>query len=291
MRAAAARGAARASLPRRRRLRDEEHADRAGPATGSSTSRSRTTATRSSTRLLPLVRRALGDPLARAVAPRCATVAAGFLARYEEVAGERAARRPRRRDRAHGLPPARAHRRQVAGRVPRSAVGAPSGAGCGPRVAPHAGAGAVAVDLIERVFAWEALDSRGTPTVACAVRARERGGGRGDRALGRVDRHARGARAPRRRRALRRQGRRAARSRRSAPRSRPTLVGRDVNDLAAIDAATARARRHAEPRAARRQRRAGRVGRVRDRGGCHARRCRSGVRSATAGRRCCRCRW
>jgi enolase 1/2/3 len=27
----------------------------------------------------------------------------------------------------------------------------------------------VAVDLIERVFAWEALDSRGTPTVACTV--------------------------------------------------------------------------------------------------------------------------
>jgi enolase len=28
----------------------------------------------------------------------------------------------------------------------------------------------VAVDLIERVVAWEALDSRGTPTVACAIR-------------------------------------------------------------------------------------------------------------------------
>ena len=28
----------------------------------------------------------------------------------------------------------------------------------------------MAVDLIQRVLAWEALDSRGTPTVACAVR-------------------------------------------------------------------------------------------------------------------------
>ena len=64
------------------------------------------------------------------------------------VRRRRAARRPRGPDRAHGLPSARAHRRQVAGRVSRSAVGVGRGARGGPRVAAHAGAGAVELALL-----------------------------------------------------------------------------------------------------------------------------------------------
>ena len=42
--------------------------------------------------------------------------------------------------------------------------------------------------LIERVLAWEALDSRGTPTVACAVWLEGGASGSGDRAIGSLDR-------------------------------------------------------------------------------------------------------
>src|SRR5581483_12479695 len=83
--------------------------------------------------------------------------------------------RPRRRavERERGMPAARTRRRKVAGSVP-----APARAGVCPRagivVAARAGGGdprrlGTAAVKIERVFGWEALDSRGNPTVGCEV--------------------------------------------------------------------------------------------------------------------------
>ena len=78
--------------------------------------------------------------------------------------------------RAHRGDAARAHRRPVAGDVPRAA-GRPAGArtrraaAARARVRPRSGGSVVRMNerRIERVLAFEALDSRGTPTVACVV--------------------------------------------------------------------------------------------------------------------------
>ena len=70
--------------------------------------------------------------------------------------------------RSHRLPDACAHRRRLPGRVSRRSLEKPR-ARDRDLSARSAGWRALVVGLIERVLAWEALDSRGTPTVACAV--------------------------------------------------------------------------------------------------------------------------
>jgi len=94
----------------------------------------------------------------------------------------------------------------------------------------------VAVDLIERAFAWEALDSRGTPTVACAVVLES--GAEGESTVpsgastGTHEAHER-------RDGGERYGGKGVRDAVEAFRAElaPALAGRDVGDLAAIDAA------------------------------------------------------
>ncbi len=190
-------------------------------------------------------------------------LADGFLARIRRRRRRSVCRGRRRRDGTHRLPGPCPHRRQIAGAVPRRARASP-----GPRrrsrVAPYPRARLVAMDLIERVVAWEALDSRGTPTVACAIRtesgaegeavapsgastgaheAHERRDG-GERYGGKGVREAVAAFA-RRDRAC------PCRPRRARPgrsRFRPSS-----------------ARRHAEPLTARRQRRSRSIGGLRDR--------------------------
>jgi enolase len=92
------------------------------------------------------------------------------------------------------------------------------------------------VDLIERAFAWEALDSRGTPTVACAVVLES--GAEGEATVpsgastGTHEAHER-------RDGGERYGGKGVRDAVAGFRTElaPLLVGRDVRDLAAIDAA------------------------------------------------------
>ena len=106
--------------------------------------------------------------------------------------------------------------------------------------------------------------SRGRPR---RRRARPR-----DRAVGRIDRRARGARAARRRRrALPRQGRARRPSTTSATSIAPTLIGMDATDQAAIDARADRARRHADQAQPRRERDPRRVDGGRARRGRRAR--------------------
>ena len=94
----------------------------------------------------------------------------------------------------------------------------------------------MAVDLIERALAWEALDSRGTPTVACAVVLRSGAEGQASvpsgASTGTYEAHER-------RDGGGRYGGKGVRGAVEAFRAElaPTLVGRDVHDLAAIDAA------------------------------------------------------
>ena len=218
-------------------------------------------------RLLPLVRRALGHSLAGARGRRCARSRTGSSRGYAAAAGD--ARSPATHadaDRAHWLPDARADGRQVAGRVPGRAAARRGSRRRPRRCSRLPEAGLVAVDLIERVLAWEALDSRGTPTVACAV---------GWRAARRARPSSRRARRPARTRRTscrdggERYGGRASAtpSRRSAPRSRRSFAGRDAVDQERDRRPPSRARRHAEPRAARRERGPRRVGCVRARRG------------------------
>ena len=94
----------------------------------------------------------------------------------------------------------------------------------------------MAVDLIERVFAWEALDSRGTPTVACAISTQS--GAEGEAIV------PSGASTGTHEAHERRDGgeRYAGKGVRDAVASfrdevEPALVGRDVLDQAGIDAA------------------------------------------------------
>jgi enolase len=92
------------------------------------------------------------------------------------------------------------------------------------------------VDLIERAFAWEALDSRGTPTVACAVVLESGAEGTATVPSGAsTGTHE----AHERRDGGERYGGKGVRSAVAAFEAEiaPTLVGRDVRDLAAIDAA------------------------------------------------------
>ena len=80
---------------------------------------------------------------------------------------------------------------------------------------------------IEHVVGREVLDSRGNPTVEVEVVLATGRARAGHRAVGRVDRRARGGRAARRRRALRRQGRRdrGRQRQRRDPRRGPRLRG------------------------------------------------------------------
>ncbi len=94
----------------------------------------------------------------------------------------------------------------------------------------------MAVDLIERVFAWEALDSRGTPTVACAIRTQS--GAEGEAVV------PSGASTGSHEAHERRDGgeRYAGKGVRDAVASfraevEPALVGRDALDQAEVDAA------------------------------------------------------
>jgi enolase len=92
------------------------------------------------------------------------------------------------------------------------------------------------VDLIAHAFAWEALDSRGAPTVACAVRLAN--GAEGEAivpagaSIGKHEAHER-------RDGGERYGGRGVRNAVAAFREEiaPALVGRDVHELDAIDAA------------------------------------------------------
>ena len=94
----------------------------------------------------------------------------------------------------------------------------------------------MAVDLIERAFAWEALDSRGTPTVACAVVLES--GAEGEATVpsgastGTHEAHER-------RDGGERYGGKGVRDAVAAFRAElaPALAGRDAGDHAAIDAA------------------------------------------------------
>ena len=94
----------------------------------------------------------------------------------------------------------------------------------------------MAVDLIERVVAWEALDSRGTPTVACAIRTQS--GAEGEAIVpsgastGTHEAHER-------RDGGERYGGKGVRDAVASVRAEvePALVGRDVLDQAGVDAA------------------------------------------------------
>ena len=156
------------------------------------------------------------------------------------------------------------------------------------RTAPGAGAGALAVALIASVHAWEALDSRGMPTIGCVVRLADGSEG-GNRAVRGLHRYARGARAAGRRRALRRQGR-AGVVASLIGEIAPALGGLDAGDQAAVDgtmreldgtANLARLGANAVLAASV----ACALAHARSKG------CRSGRRSVPTGRPCCLCRW
>ena len=103
------------------------------------------------------------------------------------------------------------------------------------------------VDIIGR----EILDSRGNPTVEVDVVLEDGAHGPRRRALGRLDRRARGGRAARRRQeALPRQGRAEGGRRPSTARSSTRCRGMDAEDQRRIDDALIDARRHARTRAA-----------------------------------------
>ena len=146
----------------------------------------------------------------------------------------------------------------------------------------------LAMAVIDHNYAWEALDSSGTPTVACAVGLESGAEGEAIVHLGRVDRVARGARAAGRWRALRGKGVAGAVAT-SAPRSRPNSraamrrPGGIDTALRALDGTANLARLGAQCR-------------PRCVGGVRVRRCPDrGVplwqASARTCRRSCRCRW
>ena len=241
-RGAADRGAAGASLLRPRRLRDEEHACGARSKLGA---RFRGCALRQPdlrSRLLPLVRRALGRALARAhdgdAGPR-------RRVRSRVRRGRRRALRGRRRrpDGAHWVPRARAHRRQVACPVPRRSV---TRAGpCGrPGVAPHPGARACGngSDRARPRMGGSRFPRHADRRLRRLARERRRRGGR--RPVGCVDRdRTRRTSAATAASATQAKASRA-RSPRSAPRSRPSSSAATHVDQIGVDAATARTRRN-----------------------------------------------
>ena len=134
-----------------------------------------------------------------------------------------------------GVPDPGADGRQVAGPVLRPAL-ARACAGGGDRAVAPARAGAVGVGVIERVLGWEALDSRGTPTVGCIVRLE--GGAEGEAIVpsgastGRYEAHER-------RDGDERYGGKGVRGAVAALRDEigPLLVGRDAADQEELDAA------------------------------------------------------
>ena len=128
----------------------------------------------------------------------------------------------------------------LTGRAPSGVVGPRVGS---PRAVPGRGLHTWGdhVAIIEEVGAREILDSRGNPTVEVEV-ALDDGTSAGRRCLGRVDRRARGRRAPRRRRrataarAWRRPSRRCStRSRPSWSGSRPPSSGSSTRRLIDLD--------------------------------------------------------
>ena len=113
---------------------------------------------------------------------------------------------------------------------------------------------------IESVYGREILDSRGNPTVEVEVTLLGGAVGAGGRAVGRLDRGARGGRAARRRQeALRRQGRPARPSRNVNEELAEAVVGLDALDQVGDRPDDARAGRHAEQGPPRRERDPGRL--------------------------------
>ena len=213
------------------------------------------------------------------LAPACSELVEGFTTAYAHARAGARRRSGALAGRAHGRDAAGAHRRPLAGDVPRRSR-ARAGARARPAAAarsgarPGGGGGVMRVSerSIEQVLAFEALDSRGTPTVACVVSLA--GGAQAcatvpaGASTGRHEAHERARRRPPLRRAGRARGggRCQRRDRRAAARARRSRSGRDRRRAA-------RPRRHARALAAGRQRGAGGFGRLRTgrrRGRAHA---------------------
>ena len=216
-------------------------------------------------------------------------LAEGFLDGYASHGRRRLRRRPLVDHSSHRLPHARAHRRPLACSVPGRAI-----AGAGTRGRDRTADSTAGRDVgmaltIERVLAWEALDSRGTPTVACVVTLA--GGAEGEAivpsgaSVGTHEAHELRDGADRF----------AGKGTQSAVayvngEIAEALRGADAGEQEEHRRASSRPRRDVDARAARRERRAGRVGRVRNGRRGRTRGCLYGATSRRLGLPCSRYR-